>query len=273
MPATIHKPNSGHFPARLLPMLRPFVEFAREMRDPRFAYGNLFIEPAAAGGIHVAAVTGVAMAVIHVPDGYIRRPCVIDVPDDAFDTANSPIEIEMTFEGTTLTYDLPEWTHPGTCYVSDAGIFINPKMRPPQLANEHTFFNPALFQRVSSTNLGSHVVGLDYRMEEKTAPGWRALVQKAMAAPHYADARPMAINPALVALFEATNERITGRNGKPGHFWFRLAGTHEAPEPALVMIENHPEFLGVISPQASAEPHPVPSHFFFPAAIATEVQQ
>lgn len=271
MTAKTKKPNFGRFPAKILSWLRPFVEWERDIRDSRFTHGNLFLEPAAAGGIHIAAVTGSTMAVIHVPDGFVRRPCVIDVPDDAFDIAAGRDPIAMTFEGETRHYALPEWTQPGDCYVSEAGIFISPKMRPPQDAEQPATFFPALFQRIAS--IREHTVSIDYSMREHSPPDWRSLLQKASVELPYTDPRPMAISPALVALFEDVHTRISAADNTLGRFWFRLNGTAENPAPAIVMIENHPEFLGVISPMTLADPHPIPPHFFFPATPESEVKQ
>lgn len=269
--ATLHKHNIGHFSARHLQCLQPFVEWQRDSGTLTYIDGNLFVEPAAAGGVHITAVTHSALAVIHDPDGYVARACVVDIPAGAFAAAHAPEPVAMTFEGVSYRYELPEWAQPGTVYIYEAGMHITPKMRPPQSAEASSDFYPALFSQGASHR--EHVVGRDFSMRDRAAPAWRELLTKAQAAPVYAGHQPVAISPALVALFEEVHMRLGESDDGLPRFWFRVAGTSEDPAPIIVTMERHPEFLGLIMPMSFADAAPIPPHFFFPAVSDTEARQ
>ena len=272
MTDTDKKPiNFGYFAARYLHYARPFVELHRAMGGLQFIDGNIFVEPCATGGVHIAAVTGQAMAVFHDPDGHITRPCAIDVPDAAFDAAREPDPIAMSYCGESFAPPLPQWAQPGRVYVYDAGIHIVPKMRHPDWAEKDAEFQPGLFTQGAS--VGRHTVGIDYRMRETDIPGWRELLRKTLAAPEYPCGAAMAINPELMALFRSAYTDRPTANEKAARFWMRHSGTPEAPQATILRIEHHPEFIGLVMPQTPRTPHDIPAHFFFPAAQEGETRQ
>lgn len=232
---------AGHFPAKLAWALEPIVEYARE--DLRFHRGAMFMEPASDGGAFVGAVSSHTMAVFHSPDAWCKSPMTFDMPYLAFRAAEVPETVEFTYCGESYPVDVPEWMQPETVWVTNAGMFVLPKMRAPCFAEESDEFQPTLFERTASVR--SHTVGLDYSATPGIFVEWRRPLVKASTETPGPAFRSFAANPHIVSrlerIFDLALRECDPAN--PPNIFHRPTGTVEDPGPILVTIKGRPDIV------------------------------
>jgi hypothetical protein len=245
-PATKQKILSGHFPAKLAWALEPIADYAHD--DFRFWDGSLFMEPAPGGGAFVGALSSHVMAVFHSQDAWCKSPMTFRVPYEAFRAAQAPEPVDLTYCGESYSVDVPEWMQPETIWVTNAGMFIMPKMRAPCFAEEEHEFQPVLFQRTAS--VGTHEVGIDYSAKDGVSIEWRRPLINASTDTPGAAFRSFAANPFVIsrlqrvfdlALAESTPE-------SPPNIFHRPTGTEEKPGPVLITIKGRPDIVATYMP-------------------------
>lgn len=244
--------------ADILWAIEPFVRYQRKLASLHLWEGEIFIEPCADGGVIVVAVTDHAMAVFHDATGHATCAMTISVPTKGFAACATPAPVEMTFEGQPYAVPLPEYLQPGQVYVSTAGMFVAPKIRPPCWADEDDMFHPVLH---SIIECGKHFrLGEDYKWTEGVRMDWLRALKL--------DARrntiegPAHFHPQLVSLFDrAVNlprQRSNGNvEGATYHF-----GVGRRPAPTLVQVPGLPCFLGAfMAVEAPKDQQPIPTFF------------
>ncbi|RVE84025.1 hypothetical protein [Sinorhizobium meliloti] len=253
---TKKKSHFGYFPARLLWAIEPIVQHHRNTEMVRMLDGNVFLAPSQSGGALIGAVHGHAMAVFHAPDAYCSGPMTLDIPDAAFAAAEPPAPVCFNYCGSHYHAEVPEWMQPGTCFVHDAGIFIQPKMRHPQWAGEDNEFQPCLFQRTSS--VGTHTIGADFRLKEGSPIDWRKALALAVSDTTAPAGDVLAFSPQLVNLFSRIEDMCWDESpeDRPRTF-HRATGNGGKPGAIVLTIEGRPDFVGLYMPMKMTEPQSV----------------
>ncbi|MBO9125493.1 MULTISPECIES: hypothetical protein [unclassified Rhizobium] len=236
----------GNFPAKLAWALEPIAEYAEN--DLRFWDGSLFMEPAPEGGAFIGAASSHAMAVFHAQDAWCNSAMTFRMPHEAFRAAEPRYPVEMTYCGEHFAVDVPEWMQPGTIWVTNAGMFIQPKMRAPCFAEEAGDFYPVLFDRTAS--VGHHHVGIDYTATEGVKVEWRRPLIKAGTEASGAPIRSFAANPGIISLLERVFDLAIAESPPeaPPAIFHRPTGTDEQPGPVLVTITDRPDIVATYMP-------------------------
>lgn len=248
--------NIGHFQAKYLWPLLPFVEYARTVHPLRFTNGCIGMEPCAEGGAYLYAVTAPALVVIRDPEARVSGPVILDIPDAAFHAAKPLKMPRLNYCDQFYTPPTPEWALPGDVYVYDAGIHITTKMRHPQWAESEDEFQPALYARTASHK--NHVCGLGYRLKPGRVADWRVPLTDAYGAVR-STASTSYFNPQIPALFVGIMDMMATdlALGAPA-ITFTTRCTN------LLRFHGHPDVVclwsGMRPPDAG--PHEIPAHFF-----------
>lgn len=262
----------GWFQAKHLWPLLQIVHHARETDPIRFIDGSIILEPCRHGGAYIVAVSGHATIVIRDEDAHVDTAVTLDIPDKAFEIAKGPSFPCMIHEGSHYQPPLPEWMMPGRVYVHTAGMFITPKMRHPDWAEEDDFFQPALFSVIAST--GAHTIGLDFRMKEGRVINWPRLVSKTAQAPA-ATASTVFFNPRIPALFSDLMEFVVEEEAARDET-SHPCSSHEmkgedGAHTFMLRFDTHPDILAFwmgMKPLATGMPD-MPAHFLDHASEET----
>ncbi|ASY68854.1 hypothetical protein [Sinorhizobium fredii] len=265
---TTKKHHFGYFSARLLWAIEPFVQHHRNTETLHRIDGNVFLEPSSSGGAFFGAVHGHAMAVFHDPDAYCSGAITLDIPESAFAAAKPADPFCFNYCGDHHFADAPEWMQPGHCYVHEAGIFINPKMRHPQWANMNNEFQPCLYSRTAS--VGAHTIGDDFRLKDGSPAEWRKALTKAVSEATAPAGDVAIIDPKIVNLFSRIVDLCWSEadQDQPRRVFHRRTASVDQEKydgPILLTIEGRPDFVGAYMPMRKAEPQPV-SGIFLQAA-------
>lgn len=239
------KPNKtgmARFRSDILWQLQPFIDYQRNIDDLIFMSGNIVIEPHPTGGAVIVGVTQHAMGIFHDPDGHCSAPMTIKVPDNIFKACSPKEAIPFTFCGEDYPMQLPEWTQPAHVNISNAGIFVTPKMRHPEWSEDDDSFHPVLYQRLAGHN--HYELGIDYEWNDGTPVTWQKPLQGIFAMPSHA--RPdLCANPTILGLYSRIHSHAQAVTEKNLSVYYTPTGINN---PILVQIENYPCFVGALMP-------------------------
>jgi hypothetical protein len=154
----------------------------------------------------------------------------------------------MTYCGESYAVDVPEWMQPDTIWVTNAGMFIMPKMRAPCFADEADDFHPVLFDRTAS--VGHHHIGIDYTAKDGITVEWRRPLIKAGTEAQGPAFRNFAANPGIISLLERVFDLAWQESDPktPPAIFHRPTGTEEQPGPVLVTISERPDIVATYMP-------------------------
>ncbi|OLP56792.1 hypothetical protein BJF92_12020 [Rhizobium rhizosphaerae] len=243
--------NHVTFAAQWLYVLQPFIEYGQSLpEETTFIHGHLFVEPARQGGALIIAANAHALLLIHDQQASCSGPLTLDVPEDAFQAATPPEPAIFWQEGERLTAEMPEWMQPGRFVAHDHGMWIEPRMRHPQWAEERQDFFPML-QMSTTVPAGYTVQGLDFEITPGIKPQWRRMLTAAFADAGDGATAPLAFDPAIVSQFDRICALTRKQSGEKGAATFHRATRNRegTPGPIIMTFEGHPHIVGTYMPQ------------------------
>lgn len=254
----------ARFDSRWLAAMWEITRFQR-LQDPHCTHcltlhGNIIVEPAAAGGVYIAAASRYGVAVVRDPDGVASRPITFMFPDDLYKAARRPEPVAMPYCGAVHEFDVPEWMQPGDVFCNDVFAFIAPRMIPPRFITwegEPEFQTPALY--VSRYTSRETVIGESYKVTADRVTDWRPALKDALALPLVEAGRlPMSTN--AVAMFEPLIQEAALRLGARPNASLRMAGGVALT--GLIQVIDYPDMLFIFRAPNAPETDPdIAPHF------------